>query len=187
MTIGRCSRSVQGSPVSHQLRQDRERMWPGSNTLARIKYEWSLAEVLYVHDYDESNLLVAEIHVFHQYNLNNDVMQKLQQMQDLCATCGMTPADELNQQTLAVLRMFYFGDDEPKKKLMVYLGTRKERNAHALLAVMEESICRIGLSELAEEEIYQVKPGEEVSSAVLELAHMLEVEQLHLNICQQSW
>ncbi len=51
----------------------------------------------------------------------------------------------------------------------------------------EESICRIGLNELAEEEIYQVKPGEEVSSAVLELAHVLEVEQPHLNAMQQGW
>ncbi len=70
---------------------------------------------------------------------------------------------------------------------MVYLGMRKEQNAHALLSVTEESICRIGLNELAEEGIYQVKTDEEVSSAVLELAHVLEVEQPHLNACEQSW
>ncbi len=114
-------------------------------------------------------------------------MQKAQQMQDLCTTCGATLADELNQQTLAVLRMFSFGEEELKKKLMVYLGMQQKWNAHALLSVTEESICRIGLNELAEEGIYQVKPGEEVSSAVLELAQVLEVEQPHLNTCQQGW
>ncbi len=81
---------------------------------------------MYAHDYDESNLLTPGIRLFDQYDSNNDVMQKLQQMQDLCTTCGVTPADELNQQTLAVLQTFDFGDKEPKKKLMMYLGTRKE-------------------------------------------------------------
>ncbi len=56
-----------------------------------------------------------------------------------------------------------------------------------MLSVPEELICRIGLNELAEEEIYQVKSGEELSSAVLELAHVLEVEQPHLNTMQQGW
>ncbi len=32
-----------------------------------------------------------------------------------------------------------------------------------------------------------MKPGEEISSAILELAHLLEVEQPDLNTCQQSW
>ncbi len=64
--------------------------------------------------------------MFGQYDSNNDVMQKLQQMQDFFATCRATPSDELNQQTLAVLQTFSFGDEEPKKKLMVYLGMRKE-------------------------------------------------------------
>ncbi len=91
--------------------------------LARIKYERSLAATLYAHDYDESNLLIPGIHVFGQYDSNNNGMQKLQQMQDLCTSCGMTPADELNQQNLAVLQTFGFADEEPKKKLIVYLGT----------------------------------------------------------------
>ncbi len=127
------------------------------------------------------------IHVFSLHNSNNDVMQKLQQMQDLCATCGVTPANELNQQTLAALRTFGFGEDDPKKKLMVYLGMGKEWNAHALLSVTEESICRIGLNELAEEEIYQVKPGEAIDSSVLELAKVLDIKQPHLNMMQQGW
>ncbi len=83
--------------------------------------------------------------------------------------------------------MFGFGEEEPKKKLMVYLGTQKEQNTNTLLSVTEESICRIGLNELAEEEIYQVKPDEEVIGAVLELAQVLEVEQPHLNMMQQGW
>ncbi len=51
----------------------------------------------------------------------------------------------------------------------------------------EESICRLGLDELAQEGIYQVKPDEEVNSAILELAHVLEVEQTNLTMSQQSW
>ncbi len=51
----------------------------------------------------------------------------------------------------------------------------------------KESICRIGLDELAEEGICQVKPGEETSSAILELAQVLDAEQPDLNRCQQSW
>ncbi len=61
--------------------------------------------------------------MFVRYDLNNDVMQKILQMQDLCAICEATPPDELNQQTLAVLQTFGFGNDEPKRKLNVYLST----------------------------------------------------------------
>ncbi len=105
------------SPAKSRLRADMARPM-----LARIKYEHSLADILYAHHYDESNLVAESIHVFSPHDSNNDMMQKLQQMQDLCATCGVTPGDELNQQTLTVLRTFGFGDDDPKKKLMVYLG-----------------------------------------------------------------
>ncbi len=113
----KCTRKPSQSLAKTRLQADVARPM-----LARIKYEHSLADTLYAHDYDESNLLAPEICMFSQYDLNNDAMQKLQQMQELCATCGVTPADELNQQTSAVLRMFSFGEEEPKKKLMVYLG-----------------------------------------------------------------
>ncbi len=56
-----------------------------------------------------------------------------------------------------------------------------------MLSVTEESSCRIGLSELAEEEIYKVKPGEAIDSAILELAKVLDEEQPHLNMMQQGW
>ncbi len=81
-------------------------------SLARIKYECSLAEILYAHNYNESNLVAPDIRMFSRHDLNNDVMQKLWQMQELCTTCGVTPADELNQQTLAVLRTFGFREEE---------------------------------------------------------------------------
>ncbi len=58
--------------------------------------------------------------MFSSHDSDNDVIQKLFQMQELCTTCGQTPAVELNQQTLALLQMFGFGDDQPKKKLMVF-------------------------------------------------------------------
>ncbi len=69
----------------------------------------------------------------------------------------------------------------------MYLGTRQSPNAHALLAVSEESICRLGLDELAQEGIYQVKPDKEVNSAVLELVQVQEVKQTDLTTSQQSW
>ncbi len=71
--------------------------------LSRIRYKHALVEIFAAHNYDESNLLTPGIHVFGRYDSNNNMMQKLQQMQDLCATCGATPADELTQQTLPVL------------------------------------------------------------------------------------
>ncbi len=95
-----------------------------------------------------------------------------------------SPADELNQQTLVVLRTFGFGEEEPKKKLTVYLGMCQSRNAHALLAVSEESICRLGLDKLVQQGIYQVKPDEEINSAILELAQVLDVKQADLTTSQ---
>ncbi len=56
-----------------------------------------------------------------------------------------------------------------------------------MLSVTKESICRIGLNELAEEGIYQVKPGEAIDSVILELAQELDMEQPHLNMRQQGW
>ncbi len=61
--------------------------------------------------------------MFSPHDSDNDVMQKLRQMQELCTICGATLGDELNQQTLTVLQTFGSGDDDPKEKLMVYLGT----------------------------------------------------------------
>ncbi len=118
--------------------------------LARMKYECSLVDILFLHDYNESFLVAEGIRVFSLHDSDNDLIQKLRQMQELCTICGVTPGDELNQQTLTVLWTFGIGDDEPKKKLMVYLGTWKNWNAFALLSMSEEVICRIGLNELAE-------------------------------------
>ncbi len=86
--------------------------------LVRIKYECSLEDILFLHDYDESHLVAEGIRVFSLHDSDNDMMQKLQQMQELRAICRATPGDELNQQTLTVLWTFGFGDDDPKKKLM---------------------------------------------------------------------
>ncbi len=109
-----------------------------------------MAEILFATDYDEGGDLLADgINLFSPHDSDNDVMQKLFQMQELCAICGQIPADELNQQTLALLQMFGFGDDQPKKQLTVFLGTWKKKNAMALLAVMDEATGRAALSELA--------------------------------------
>ncbi len=156
-------------------------------TLARIRYERPLADILFSYDYDESNLVADGIHLISPNDSDNDVIQKLQQMQELCGVCGVTPDDELNQQTLVLLRTFGFGDNEPKKKLNVYLGMRQRKNAFALLTTWEEAICRVGLSKLAHEGIYEIKAGEEIQSAVLELAQVLDLEQPRLSADQQSW
>ncbi len=67
----------------------------------------------------------------------------------------------------AVDIQFGFGDDEPKKKLMVYLGMQKNWNTFTLLSTSEEAIYRVGLNKLAPEEIYEIRPGELIDSAVL--------------------
>ncbi len=72
-------------------------------TLARIRYERLLADILFSYDYDESYLVADDIHLFSPNDSDNDVIQKLQQVQELCGVCRMTPADELNQQTLVLL------------------------------------------------------------------------------------
>ncbi len=51
----------------------------------------------------------------------------------------------------------------------------------------EEAICRVGLSELSHEGIYEIRPGELIDSAVLELAKVLDLEQPRLDVQQQSW
>ncbi len=65
-------------------------------------------DILFATDYDEADLLTGGINLFSPHDSDNDVIQKLFQMQKLCTTCGQTPADELNQQTLALLRTFGF-------------------------------------------------------------------------------
>ncbi len=158
-------------------------------TLARIKYECALVDILFSNDYDESHLGADGIRVFSPNDSDNDVIQKLQQMQELCGMCGVTPGDELNQQTLVMLQTFGLGDSEPKKKLMVYLGTWKKQNAFALLSTSEEAICRVGLSELSQEGIYEIRRGELIdsASAVLELAKELDLEQPRLDVQQHGW
>ncbi len=68
-----------------------------------------LANILFATDYDESDLLTDGINLFSPHDSDNDAIQKLVQMQELCGTCGQTPADKFNLQTLALLRMFGFG------------------------------------------------------------------------------
>ncbi len=61
--------------------------------------------------------------------------------------------------------------------LHVYLRMRQRENAFALLTTSEEAICRVGpLSKLAHEGIYEIKVGEEIQSAVLELNEVLGLE-----------
>ncbi len=56
-----------------------------------------------------------------------------------------------------------------------------------MLSVTEEAICRLGLSELAEEKIYKKQTGEAIDSAILELARVLDEELPHINMMQQGW
>ncbi len=78
---------------------------------------------------------------------------------------------------MALLRTFGFGDDQPKKKLMVFLGTQKSKNARALLAAGNEATARLGLNELANEGIYEININTQVESAVLE---MHQVQQMNI-------
>ncbi len=154
--------------------------------LARIRYEHTLANILFARDYDEDDLLTEGISLFSPHDSDNDVIQKLVQLQELCMTCGQTPADKLDQQTLALLQTFGFGDDQPKKKLMVFLGTQKNKNAKALLAMTNEATGRLGLNELANEGIYQVNINKPVESAILEVNQVLTVNIPELTSEQES-
>ncbi len=147
-------------------------------------------------DYNEDELLVRGINLFNPFDSDNDVIQKLLQLQELCATCGQTPADELDQQTLLLLQTFGFGDDQPKKKLMVFLGTRKNKNAKALQVASNESTARSGLDELANKGIYEININKPVESAILELrqVHTMNIPDLtseqegnREQICTRIW
>ncbi len=81
----------------------RSRMDQGESQRVRIRYERTLANTLYANDYDEDNFLAPGITLFNPTDSDNDVYQKLSQLQELCATCGQTPADELNELTLILL------------------------------------------------------------------------------------
>ncbi len=135
-----------------------------------------MAEILFATDYDENNLLARNINLFSPHDSDINVSQKLLQLQELCATCGQTPADELDQQTLALLGTFGFGDDQPKKKLMVFLGMQRNKNAKALLAATNEVTARLGLNELANEDIYKININKPVESAVLELHQVQQID-----------
>ncbi len=151
-----------------------------------------MAEILFRHDYDEGNLLTANIKLFSVNDSDNDMAQKLQQLQALCVTCGRTPADELKQPTLVLLRTFGFSDDQPKKKLMTFLETQRNKNANALTALSDEWTGRMGLNELADEGIYEVDVSKLVESSIIEVdrAHKMhnpnftsEQESLRNDIC----
>ncbi len=74
------ARKPSQSPAQSRSRVDMTRP-----TLARIRYECSLVVILFSHDYDESHLVADGIHVFSPNDSDNDVIQKLQQMQELCS------------------------------------------------------------------------------------------------------
>ncbi len=172
---------------SQLLAQSRSHVDQSRPPLASIRCECPFAEILFTYDYDKADLLTEGIHLFSPNDSDNDVIQKLQQMQELCGECGVTPANELNLQTLVLLRTFGFGDDQPKKKLMVYLGMQKKKNAFALLMMSEEVIGTVGLGELAREGIYEIDVSREIPSAILELNGVLDSHQPRLSADQQSW
>ncbi len=138
------ARKPSQSPSSSRSQVDRDD-W----LRTRIRFACSLAEILFLNDYDEDNFLAPGITLFNVFDSDNDVHLKMLQLQELCATCGQTPADELNQDTLILLRTFGFGSDQPKKKLMIYLGTQRNKNAKALQAASNKWTARLGLNELA--------------------------------------
>ncbi len=82
---------------SQSLSQSRSHMDQSKPQLAWIRYEHTLANILFATDYDEADLLTEGINMFSPNDSNNDVIQKLLQLQELCGTCGQTPADELMQ------------------------------------------------------------------------------------------
>ncbi len=77
--------------------QSRSQVDQSRPQMARIRYERTLADILFVTDYDENNLLARNINLFSPHDSDNDMIQKLLQLQELCVTCGQTPADELTQ------------------------------------------------------------------------------------------
>ncbi len=56
-----------------------------------------------------------------------------------------------------------------------------------MLTTSEEAICRVSLSELAREGIYEIDISREILSAVIELNEMLGMHLAHLSAEQQSW
>ncbi len=175
------TRKPSQSPGSSRSRVDQSRP-----PTACIRYDNTLAEVLFGTDYDEDDFLVRGINLFNPFDSDNDVTQKLLQLQELCATCGQTPADELDQQTLLLLRTFGFGDDQPKKKLMVFLGMQRNKNTKALQVMSNEATARFGLNELADEGIYEVNINRSLDSAVLELQQVHTMNILSLTTKQES-
>ncbi len=154
--------------------------------LAQIRYECSLANILFATDYDDADLLTGGINLFSPHDSDNDVIQKLLEIQELCGTCGQPPADKLNQQPLALLRTFRFGDDHPKRKLMVFLDMQKGKNATTLLTASEEAIGRMGLSELASEGIYEININKALQSALIEVNQVLGMDIPDLTTEQES-
>ncbi len=91
--------------------QSRSHVDQSKPLLAQIRYQCTLANILFTTDYDDADLLTEGINLFSPNDSVNDVIQKLLQIQELCITCGQTQANELTQQTLALLRTFGLGDD----------------------------------------------------------------------------
>ncbi len=164
--------------------------------MAHIRYECTLAGVLFSMDYDEDEFLTLGINLFSPDDSDNDVNLKLMQLQELCVICWRMPADELDQHTSLLLRTFGFGDDRPKRKLMMFLGTQRNKNAKALQATSNESTARDGLNELANEGVYEIDINKPVESAILELqrVHALNIpnlttmqESIREEICIRLW
>ncbi len=171
----RRARKLSQSPSSSRSRVDTSKP-----PMVCIRYDHSLAGVLFSMDYDEDDSLMQGISLFSPDDSDNDVNLKLMQLQELCAVCGWTPADELDQNTKLLLRTFGFGDNQPKRKLMVFLGMRKNKNARALQTASNESTARDGLTEVATEGVYEIDVNNQVESAVIELrrVHTLNIPNL---------
>ncbi len=79
---------------------------------------------------------------------------------------------------------------------MVFLGTQGNKNAKALQATSNESTARDGLTELANEGVYEIDINKPVGSAILELqkVHALNIpnlttmqESIREQICVRIW
>ncbi len=66
------------SPSSSRSQVDQ-----GESQRAHIRYKRTLAHTLYANDYDEDNFLVSGITIFNPTDSDNDVYQKLSQLQEL--------------------------------------------------------------------------------------------------------
>ncbi len=64
--------------------QSRSQVDQSRPPLARTRYECMLADILLAHDYDEADVLTGGINLFSPNDSDNDMIQKLQQMQELC-------------------------------------------------------------------------------------------------------